>query len=179
MLDKRKVPVTVNGSDTTHATEAPWDTEYIPEERATKSRGPWFGLSQEATFAMAQCAVLATDARILGYAVARADKYGHSEYGRGELVRLIGKDAANVRRAITRLKTAGVLAPEADARCLLMAYEFRGGGRTPNDPKSCSRHDVMGATTRGPAALPSLPTQRDAALFALELYRGSDVKACV
>jgi hypothetical protein len=57
-------------------------------------------------------------------------------------VRLIGKDAANVRRAIAKLKAAGVLAPEADARCLLMAYEFRGGGKTPNDPKRCSRHGV-------------------------------------
>ena len=156
----------------------PWDAEYEPRERAALARGPWFGLSQDAAFAMAQCVALATDTRLLGYAVARADRYGHAEYGRGELVRLVGVDAANVRRAITKLKAAGVLVPEADARCLLMAYEFRGGGKTPSDPKSCSRHGVMGAATRGPAIVPTLPKQRDAALFALELYRGSDAKAC-
>lgn len=164
-------------AETAYPAEAPWDTEYEPRDRAVSSRGPWFGLSQDAAFAMAQCTALATDARLLGYAVARADRYGHSEYSRGELARLIGKDAANVRRAIAKLKAAGVLAPEADARCLLMAYEFRGGGKAPNDPKRCSHHGVMGAATREPASVPSLPTQRDAALFALDLYRG-DAKAC-
>ncbi|MGW2460629.1 hypothetical protein ACWC4J_39775 [Streptomyces sp. NPDC001356] len=164
-------------TETACSTEAPWDTEYEPMERATLSRGPWFGLSQDAAFVMAQCTELATETRLLGYAVARADRYGHSEYGRGELVRLVGVDAANVRRAIAKLKTAGVLAPQADARCLLMAYEFRGGGKTPNDPKSCSRHGLLGAATREPAGIPSLPKQRDAALFALDLYRG-EAKAC-
>ncbi|MDQ0993040.1 hypothetical protein [Streptomyces sp. V3I7] len=165
-------------TETAYSTEAQWDAEYEPRGHATSSRGPWFGLSQDAAFAMAQCAALATDARLLGYAVARADRYGHSEYGRGELVRLMGVDAANVRRAIAKLKAAGVLAPEADARCLLMAYEFRGGGKTPNDPKRCSRHGVTGAATRELASVPSLPKQRDAALFALDLYRGNDDKAC-
>jgi hypothetical protein len=169
--------MTESATETAYSTEAPWDAEYEPRERAISSRGPWFGLSQDAAFAMAQCAALATDTRLLGYAVARADRYGHSEYGRGELVRLIGKDAANVRRAIAKLKAAGVLAPEADARCLLMAYEFRGGGKAPNDPKRCSRHGVTGAATRQPAGVPYLPKQRDAALFALDLYRG-DAKAC-
>ncbi|MEV5415146.1 hypothetical protein [Streptomyces albogriseolus] len=161
------------------ATDAPWDAEYERAERATPSRGPWFGLSQDAAFAMAQCATLATDTRLLGYAIARADRYGHSEYGRGELVRLMGVDAANVRRAITKLKAAGVLAPEADARCLLLAYEFRGGGKKPTSPDRCSRHGAMGAATRERPRVPCLPKQRDAALFTLDLYRGSDPKACV
>ncbi|MFK4022354.1 hypothetical protein [Streptomyces albogriseolus] len=161
------------------ATEAPWDAEYERVEHASPSRGPWFGLSQDAAFAMAQCATLATDTRLLGYAIARADRYGHSEYGRGELVRLMVVDAANVRRAITKLKAAGVLAPEADARCLLLAYEFRGGGKTPKGPDRCSRHGAMGAATRERASVSRLPQQRDAALFTLDLYRGSNAKACV
>lgn len=164
-------------AETAYPTEAPWDAEYEPVEHAASSRGPWFGLSQDAAFAMAQCTALATETRLLGYAVARADRYGHSEYGRGELARLIGKDAANVRRAIAKLKAAGVLAPEAHARCLLVAYEFRGGGKTPKDPKRCSHHGAMGAATREPESVPSLPVQRDASLFALSLCRG-DAKAC-
>ncbi|WP_406726631.1 hypothetical protein WJ438_21010 [Streptomyces sp. GD-15H] len=164
-------------TEANNATEAPWDVEYEPCERATVSRGPWFGMSQDAAFAMAQCTTLATDTRLLGYAIARADRYGHSEYGRGELVGLLGVNGQNVRKAIAKLKTAGVLAPEADARCLLMAYEYRGGGKAPKDPNRCSRHGVMGAATRERPSVPSLPKQRDAALFALDLYRGDDAKA--
>lgn len=162
---------------TAHDGEPSWDTDYEPMERALSTRGPWFGLSQDAAFAMAQCTALATDTRLLGYAVARADRYGHSEYGRGELARLMGVDPSNIRKAITRLKAAGVLAPEAHARCLLMAYEFRGGGKAPNAPKRCSHHGEMGAASHRPANVPTLPKQRDAALFALELNRGN-AKAC-
>ncbi|MEW2496120.1 hypothetical protein AB0942_21690 [Streptomyces nodosus] len=154
-----------------YATEAPWDAEYEPLERATPSRGPWFGMSQDAAFAMAQCAALATDTRLLGYAVARADRFGHSEYGPGELERLLGVNAQSVRKAIVKLKAAGVLAPDADARCLLMAYEFRGGGKAPKDPKRCSRHGAMGAATRERPRVPNLPKQRDAALFTIDPHR--------
>lgn len=153
------------------AGEAPWDLEYIPTTGASLARGPWFGVSQDAAFGMAQCAALATETRLLGYAMARADRYGHSEYEPGELERLLGINGQNVRKAIAKLKTAGVLTPEANARCLLMAYEFRGGGKPPRNAARCSRHAAMGAATRERSSTPALPDQRDAALLTLDLYR--------
>ncbi|AKA08729.1 hypothetical protein SAZ_18575 [Streptomyces noursei ZPM] len=149
---------------------APWDEEYEPVEAVQPpGRGPWFGLSQSAAFRSAQTDAIGSELRLFLYAVARADKFGHAEFGPGELEQRLGIQASGVRKQIAKLKAAGLAAPEASARCVLLAYEIRGGGHRPDDPLQCGEHGPMGAATarREPVRVP----ESSGAAFWLDLYR--------
>jgi hypothetical protein len=147
----------------------PWDEEYDPTPAVQPpARGPWFGLSQSAAFKAAQDTGISTDLRLLLFAVARADRYGHAEFGPEELERLLSIKDSGVRKQIGKLKMAGIAAQEANARCVLLGYEVRGGGHQPDDPKRCGAHGEMGAATlrKKPVRVPASSGPQ----FWLDLY---------
>ncbi|WP_143064606.1 hypothetical protein [Streptomyces colonosanans] len=147
----------------------PWDAEYeLVKAERPPGRGPWFGLSQSAAFEAGRAKAINSELRLFLYAVGRADTYGHAEFAPEELEQRLGIQASGIRKLIGKLKKAGLAAPEANARCVLLAYEVRGGGHAPDDPKRCGWHGEMGAATarRQPVRVP----ESEGAQFWLDLY---------
>ncbi|MFD8624612.1 hypothetical protein ACFV4E_12045 [Streptomyces hygroscopicus] len=147
----------------------PWDAEYEPvKAEQPPGRGPWFGLSQSAAFEAGQSKVIGSEFRLFLYAVGRADIYGHAEFKPEELEKLLGIQDSGVRKLIGKLKKAGLAAAEANVRCVLLAYEVRGGGHRPDDPKRCGWHGEMGAATarKKPVRVPASSGPQ----FWLDLY---------
>lgn len=66
---------------------------------------------------------LSTDMRVLSLAKSRINRFGHAEFGKGELVDIIGKNRTTVGRAIDSLKAAGLLADDSTPRCLWIPRE--------------------------------------------------------
>ncbi|MFF4606164.1 hypothetical protein ACFY12_25915 [Streptomyces sp. NPDC001339] len=148
----------------------PWDAEYEPvKAERLPGRGPWFGLSQSVAFEAGRAKAIGSELRLFLYAVSRADTYGHAEFEPGELEKRLGIQDSGIRKLIGKLKKAGLAAPEANARCVLLAYELRGGGHSPDDPKRCGWHGEMGAATvrREPVRIP----ESSGTGFWLDLYR--------
>ncbi|MQS38374.1 MarR family transcriptional regulator [Streptomyces katsurahamanus] len=114
---------------------------------ALPRRGPLFGLSRSVASGAAWTETISSDLRLCLYAVGRADTFGHAEFRPGELAERLGVQPGAVRKLIAKLKQAGLVAREANARCVLPAWEIRGGGHRPDDLLRCGEHGPMGAVT--------------------------------
>ncbi|MFD4632243.1 hypothetical protein ACFVYR_14080 [Streptomyces sp. NPDC058284] len=95
---------------------------------------------------------LSSDSRLIMLVLGRADKYGHAEFGSGELSLLLGVQEPAVVKLIAKLVKAGLAVQGSKSRCVWLAYELRGGGRPEVDPKwGCDVHGRLGAGTVTPA----------------------------
>ncbi|MFI5496939.1 hypothetical protein [Actinoplanes sp. NPDC051859] len=112
--------------------------------------GQWVAVSQNEAYRWAgEADQEALHIRVVFAALGRMNSLGHAQFGFGELARLIGTVAEgevkarrrdSVSAAIKAAKKRGFIAPESNARCLVLRhYGFQ---KSTKDRWPCPVHDL-------------------------------------
>ncbi len=87
--------------------------------------GGWKAHGIKSAEAASKCSTISSDLRLWMLVSNRVSRRGHASFQEGELRRLLGGDgkpmtSSGVRAVINRLKAAGLVFPDSDARCIIV-----------------------------------------------------------